>query len=76
MRADVEDACTRCMTAPDGTRLYPATVEELPVEFAGHGCESLFVPFPATASVRAACLAAEMASDWTAVQAGRGAVDV
>jgi hypothetical protein len=64
MRSQGQDACTRCMNAKDGTRLYPATVEQLPVEFAGHGCESLYVPFPATASVRAACLAAEMASDW------------
>ena len=66
LRAEQREGCTRCMVGPQGERLYPATHEPVPVELAGHGCESLFVPFPATASVQAACLAAEMVSDWVA----------
>jgi len=43
---------------------YPAVNEAVPLELAGHGCESLYVPFPATVSVQAACLAAEMVTEW------------
>jgi hypothetical protein len=59
-------ACGRCMADEHRTPLYPAVKGELPVELAGHGCESLYVPFPATVSVQAACLAAEMIADWRA----------
>ena len=38
----------------------------MPMGLAGHGCESVFVPFPASVSVHAACLAIEMAIDWVA----------
>ncbi|MBI2726196.1 MAG: ThiF family adenylyltransferase [Polaromonas sp.] len=59
-----EQACTRCMSDLQRKPLFPAVTEPIPVELAGHGCESLYVPFPATASVHAACLAAEMVVDW------------
>lgn len=57
-------ACVRCMTDRRRNPLYPVVEGEMPVELAGHGCESLYVPFPATVSVHAACLAAEMVTDW------------
>lgn len=57
-------ACLRCLNGSDRAPLYPATSEDMPNELAGHGCESLYVPFPATVSVHAACLAAEMVSAW------------
>ena len=62
---DTEAAgCMRCMSAGHGHQLFPVIEGAMPDELAGHGCESLYVPFPATASVRAACLAADMVSDW------------
>jgi hypothetical protein len=36
----------------------------MPVLRAGHGCEGLYVPFPATVSLQAAALGAEMALAW------------
>jgi hypothetical protein len=64
LRDSGSHACTRCLGDHARTPLFPATTEELPSEFAGHGCESIYVPFPATVSVQAACLAAEAVSDW------------
>lgn len=59
-------ACLRCLNRVESGRapIYPVTTEEMPSTFAGHGCESLYVPFPATVSVDAACLAAEMVTAW------------
>ncbi|WP_321853403.1 ThiF family adenylyltransferase [Paraburkholderia tropica] len=57
-------ACVRCLKADDRTPIYPVVDGEVPVRLAGHGCESLYVPFPATVSMQAACLGAEMALDW------------
>jgi molybdopterin/thiamine biosynthesis adenylyltransferase len=64
LRDAPDQACTRCMSDLQRKPLFPAVTEPIPVELAGHGCESLYVPFPATASVHAACLAAEMVADW------------
>ena len=36
----------------------------MPTLLAGQGCEALYVPFPATASLQAAALGAEMVSSW------------
>ena len=36
----------------------------VPTVFAGHGCEGLYVPFPASVSVQAASLAASAVLDW------------
>jgi len=36
----------------------------MPNLMAGHGCEGLYVPFPATVSVQAASLGAEMVMNW------------
>jgi molybdopterin/thiamine biosynthesis adenylyltransferase len=57
-------ACVRCLKTVDRTPIYRVVDGELPSMFAGHGCESLYVPFPATASMQAACLGAEMVVDW------------
>lgn len=57
-------ACPRCLVDEKRMPRFPTTVESAPTRFAGHGCESLYVPFPATVSVQAACLGAEMVADW------------
>ncbi|WP_250492924.1 ThiF family adenylyltransferase [Caballeronia sp. GAWG1-1] len=66
MRDSDEAACVRCLKSKDRTPLYSAVEGDLPQALAGHGCESLYVPFPATVSIQAACLATEMVSDWAA----------
>lgn len=57
-------ACTRCMNAVDRRMLYPVVEGEVPTLLAGHGCESLYVPFTASASIQAACLAADILTSW------------
>ncbi len=57
-------ACTRCLGSLARQPLYPTVEGGVPVLLAGQGCESLYVPFPATASVQAACLAADMLVEW------------
>lgn len=64
LRDKEECACTRCLSDPQRVPLYPVVNEAVPLELAGHGCESLYVPFPASVSVQAACLAAEMVTEW------------
>jgi len=61
---DLTSACTRCLNDDHRSMLYPSTQETIPLELLGQGCESLYVPFPATVSVQAACLAMEHLSDW------------
>lgn len=58
--------CTRCMYKAHGEQLFPVVQGVMPDELAGHGCESLYVPFPATVSIQAACLATDLISDWLA----------
>lgn len=67
-RDTAQAACTRCLSDTHRTSLYPVANEPVPIELAGHGCESLYVPFPASVSVQAACLAIEMATSWVANQ--------
>ncbi|SAK47961.1 ThiF family protein [Caballeronia pedi] len=64
MRDSRDAACVRCLKTRDRSPIYKVTEGELPQMLAGHGCESLYVPFPATVSVQAASLAADMAVDW------------
>ncbi len=68
LRESAQAACTRCLTDAHRTSLFPVVNETVPMELAGHGCESLYVPFPASVSVQAACLAIEMATSWVANQ--------
>ncbi|WP_181376264.1 ThiF family adenylyltransferase [Novimethylophilus kurashikiensis] len=63
-----DSACARCLNDDQRTVLYPSTQEAIPLELLGQGCESLYVPFPATVSVQAACLAMEHLSDWAMEQ--------
>jgi len=57
-------ACYRCLCNADRKPLYPATTKQYPIQMAGQGCESLYVPFPASVSVFAAALASEHLLDW------------
>lgn len=65
LRNTVDCACTRCLSDLHRTPLYPVVQEPVPMGLAGHGCEGLYVPFPASVSLQAACLAAEIVTDWT-----------
>jgi hypothetical protein len=60
------EACIQCLTRHMRERRHLATVEEMPKFYAGQGCENEYVPFPASVSMQAACLAAEMVMDWSA----------
>lgn len=64
LRSNSEGACYRCLCNANRKGDLSVTVEALPLLMAGHGCEGLYVPFPASVSVRAAALAVEMALDW------------
>jgi len=64
LRMNTSGACYRCLWHADKRGELRSTVAPLPDMLAGHGCEGLYVPFPASVSVQAASLAAEMALDW------------
>ncbi|BAU73082.1 ThiF family adenylyltransferase [Metapseudomonas furukawaii] len=57
-------ACYRCLCDYNKDRHFVSVSEDFGEIFAGHGCEGLYVPFPATVSVQAACLSAEAILDW------------
>ena len=64
LKAKPEHACARCVSQPplkDQYRVFDVPPE---VIMKGNGCEGLYVPFPATASVQAAALAMEMVQAW------------
>ena len=64
LRAKPEHACARCVSQPplmDQYRVFDAPPK---VVLKGHGCEGIYVPFPASASVQAAALAMEMVQAW------------
>lgn len=64
LKAKPEHACARCVSRPplaDQYRVFDSPPE---VIMRGHGCEGLYVPFPAAASVQAAALAMEMVQAW------------
>jgi len=64
MRRSADEACIQCLTRLVRQGSCAATVEEMPQVYAGQGCESEYVPFPASVSMQAACLASEMVLDW------------
>jgi hypothetical protein len=68
LRDSKQEACTRCLSDTHRKPLFPVVNEPIPMEMAGHGCESLYVPFAATVSIQAACLAIEMVISWVANQ--------
>lgn len=64
LKAKPEHACARCVSQPplrDQYRVFDVPPE---VILKGHGCEGLYVPFPASASMQAAALAMEMVQSW------------
>lgn len=58
------DACYRCLADVNRTPLYLSVNEEYEIKLGGHGCESLYVEYPATAAVFAASLASAHIMDW------------
>lgn len=59
-------ACSYCLAMHAKNGEYLATEEPIPQVYAGQGCEQEYVPFPATVSIQAACLALEVVLDWVA----------
>ena len=66
LRAGAGHACPHCLATHNRNGKYKTTVEPIQPKFEGQGCEQDYVQFPATVSIRAACLGAEMAMDWVA----------
>lgn len=64
MKHSPEHGCSRCISQPPQKAAYQVFDEPTPTVLKGHGCEGLFVPFPATASIQAASLAMEMLQEW------------
>ncbi|RCX31673.1 ThiF family adenylyltransferase [Thioalbus denitrificans] len=64
LRTNASGACYRCLWHSNRRGGLRSTIDPLPTILAGHGCEGLYVPFPAAVSVSAASLGAEMALDW------------
>lgn len=64
LKHKLENACPRCVSRLP--RSYELQVFDNPVDslMRGHGCEGLYVPFPASASIQAAALAMEMVQAW------------
>jgi len=64
LKAEETGACYRCLWHSSKRGEIRSIAEPLPEILAGHGCEGLYVPFPASVSMTAACLGAEMSLDW------------
>jgi molybdopterin/thiamine biosynthesis adenylyltransferase len=64
LRTNASGACYRCLWHSSRRGELRSTTDPLPTILAGHGCEGLYVPFPASVSVRAASLGSEMTLDW------------
>ena len=64
LKANASGACYRCLWHSNRRGELRSTVDPLPAILAGHGCEGLYVPFPASVSVQAASLGVEVTIDW------------
>lgn len=64
LKSRPDGACHRCLSDANRSGEFWVFDEPTPVVMRGQGCEGLYVPFPASASVQAASLAAEMVQDW------------
>ncbi|OJZ16371.1 MAG: thiamine biosynthesis protein ThiF [Thiobacillus sp. 63-78] len=64
LKTNASGACYRCLWHSNRRGELRSTIDPLPAILAGHGCEGLYVPFPASVSVHAASLGAEMTLDW------------
>lgn len=65
LKTSKEGACYRCLSTHTRQGQFSTVKGVVPHVMAGHGCEGLYVPFPATVSIQAAALGAEMALAWT-----------
>ncbi|AVJ32448.1 thiamine biosynthesis protein ThiF [Stenotrophomonas sp. MYb57] len=61
---DVSAGCYRCLWHGNRRGELRSVVGDVPLLLAGHGCEGLYVPFPASVSVQAASLAMDLVLDW------------
>ncbi|HHA2734530.1 TPA: ThiF family adenylyltransferase [Stenotrophomonas maltophilia] len=61
-----QGACYRCLWENTRFGQLRSTAQPLPEVLAGQGCEGLYVPFGASASVQAASLAIDVMLDWAA----------
>ena len=64
LRTNASGACYRCLWHSNRRGELRSVLDPLSVILAGHGCEGLYVPFPASVSVQAASLGTEMTLDW------------
>ncbi len=64
LKTNASGACYRCLWHRNRRGELRSTIDPLPAILAGHGCEGLYVPFPASVSMHAASLGAEMTLDW------------
>jgi molybdopterin/thiamine biosynthesis adenylyltransferase len=64
LRANPSGACYRCLWHINKRGELHSTLDPLPTVLAGHGCDGLYVPFPASVSMHAAILGTEMTLDW------------
>ncbi len=64
LRTTASGACLRCLWHSNKRGELRSTFDRITPILAGHGCEGLYVPFPATVSVHAATLATEMSLNW------------
>lgn len=64
LRASSTGACHRCLSDHVRSGQFMVLDAHTPTVMRGHGCEGLYVPFPATVSVQAASVAVEMVQSW------------
>lgn len=64
IRQEAGECCYRCLSDYTQSGEYVAVEGGVQPIFSGHGCEGLFVPFPASVSVQAASLALDTAFAW------------
>lgn len=64
LRSHSTGACHRCLSDYVRSGQFMVLDAATPTVMKGHGCEGLYVPFPATVSVQAASLAVEMVQAW------------
>jgi len=64
LKASAKHACSRCISRPPLAAQYRVFDTPPDIIIRGHGCEGLYVPFPASASIQAAALAMEMVQAW------------
>lgn len=64
LRVGPGGACFRCLFEANRSGLLATVKGSVPTLLAGQGCEGFYVPFPASVSLQAASLGADMALDW------------